>query len=79
MRQAPDPLAEVPGVVRGCYRQDTGSGEAGGRDGDTVVQGLWEDYVVVLGQDKGGRDHALAAELYLMRTRHLHAMYGAHQ
>ena len=66
-------------MVCGRWRQDTGPGEACGRDRDTAVQGLWQDHVVVLGQDEGGRGHALAAELYLMRTRHLHAMHGAHQ
>ena len=66
-------------LVRGRQRQDTGSGEAGGRDRDTAVQGPWEDHMVVLGRDEGGWGHALAAELYLMRTRHLHAMHGAHQ
>ena len=65
-------------MVRGCQRQDTGPGEAGGRDRDTAVQGLWEDNMVVLGQDEGGWGHALAAKLYLVRTRHLHAMHGAH-
>ena len=35
--------------------------------------------MVVLGQDEGGWGHALAAELYLVRPRHLHAMHGAHQ
>ena len=66
-------------MVRGRCRQDTGSGEACGRDRDTAVEGLWEDHVVVLGQDEGGWGHALAAELYLMGTRHLHAVHGAHQ
>ena len=35
--------------------------------------------MVVLGQDEGSRGHALAAELYLVRPRYLHAVYGAHQ
>ena len=44
-----------------------------------LCRDLWEDHMVVLGQDEGGWGHALAAELYLMRTGHLHAMHGAHQ
>ena len=35
--------------------------------------------MVVLGHDEGGRGYALAAELYLMGTTHLHAVHGAHQ
>ena len=66
-------------MVRGCQRQDTGPSEAGGRDRDKAVQGLREDHMVVLGQDEGGSGHALAAELYLVRTRHLYAMHGSLQ
>ena len=65
-------------VVRGRYRQDTGPGEACGCDSDTAVQGLWEDHVVVLGQDEGGGGQALAAELQLMGTSHVHAVHCAH-
>ena len=42
------------------------------------MQGLWEDHVVVLGQDEGGGAQALAAELQLMETSHLHAVHCAH-
>ena len=66
-------------MVHGRYRQDTGPGEACGRDRDTAVRGLWEDHVVVLGQDEGGGGQALAAELQLMRTSHLHTVHCAHQ
>ena len=65
-------------VVRGRHRQDTGPGEACGCDGDTAVQGLWEDHVVMLGQDEGGGRQALAAELQLMGARHLHTVHGTH-
>ena len=78
-RQAPDPLTQVSGVTCGRQHQDTGSGEAGGRDRDAVVQGRWEDDMVVFGQDEGSWGHAFAAELYLVGPRHLYVVYGAHQ
>ena len=49
MRHAPDQFAKVSGVVHGSQCRDTGPGEGDGRDKDTDVQGLWEDYMVVLG------------------------------
>ena len=69
----------MPGLVCGRQHQETGTGEAGGRDKDAVVRGRWEDDMVVLGQDEGDGRHAFATDLYLVRSRHLYAVHRTHK
>ena len=49
VRKAPNPFTQMSGVTCGRQHQETGSGEAGGLDRDAVVQGQWEENMMVLG------------------------------
>ena len=48
-RKAPDQPTQVSEVICGRQHQDTGLGEASGRDRDAVVQGRWKDNMMVFG------------------------------
>ena len=78
-RQAPDPVGEVPWLVCGRPYQKTGTGKAGGRDGDTDVQRGWEEDMVVFGAHEGGGQHARAAKPYLMTPTHMHVVHCPYQ